>query len=119
MKAQDEVYKIIKKFLYNYYNEFTPEMYERTYQLLSSLVESRIISKGNGYEAEIYFNFDGLNYVTVSGKEVMDAAAKGEHGVERVAYRGTGIWNEPKEILDAQAKDILKDMLISEGIPIK
>ena len=122
IKTQEEVYAIIKRFLYKYYGEYHPVEYDRTFQLLQSLVQTRVVSTGSGYEAEVYFDFNSLNYLTgsrPSGKEVMDAAAEGLHGVEVVAYVGTGIWNEPKQILDTKAIDILKDMLISEGIPIK
>jgi hypothetical protein len=125
LKAQDEVCKIIKQFLYQYYADYDPVMYERTYQLLSSLVESRIVSDGKGYRAEVYYNFDGLNYETgsqPSGKQVMDAAAYGGHGATglKIVYgSGKDIWYEPLEIIDAEAINILKKMLIAEGIPIK
>lgn len=124
MKAQDEIYVIIKKFVYQYYNSYDPIMYERTYQLLASLVQTRVVSTGNGYTAEVYFDYDSLNYITgakPSGLQVMKAAAYGGHGAEglRVVGGGVGIWNDPKEILDAQAMQILKKNLIEAGIPIK
>lgn len=126
LKAQDEVCRIIKQFLYKYYADYDPIMYERTYQLLTSLVESRIVSNGKGYKAEVYFNVDGLNYVTgsqPSGEQVMSAAAKGGHGASglRVMSGNTGVsvWDDPVKKLNAEAIDILKKMLISEGIPIK
>ena len=126
LKAQDEVYVVIKKFLYQYYADYDPVQYERTYQLLQSLVQSRIVSDGKGYKAEIYFDIDGLNYATgakPSGAQVMDAAAYGGHGAEglRVVSGDTGVsaWNDPIQKLNADAINILKRMLISEGIPIK
>lgn len=126
LKAQDEVYVVIKKFLYQYYADYDPVQYERTYQLLQSLVQSRIVSDGKGYKAEIYFDIDGLNYATgakPSGEQVMDAAAYGGHGAEglRVVSGDTGVsaWNDPIQKLNADAINILKRMLISEGIPIK
>ena len=126
LKAQDEVCRIIKQFLYQYYADYDPIMYERTYQLLTSLVESRIVSSGNGYKAEVYFNVDKLNYVTgrqPSGEQVMEVAAKGGHGASglKVVSGNTGIsiWNDPVAKLNAEAIDILKRMLISEGIPLR
>lgn len=138
MKAQEEVYKIIQKFLYDYYNDFTPELYERTYQLLGSLVKSRITSNGNGYRAEVYFDLDKLHYAKYgwqdgrppSGEEVFEAAKQGLHGAIGDAgggYRfryldgntGVNTWGDPIRELDAKAINILKQMLISEGIPIK
>ena len=134
LKAQDEVYVIIKKFLYQYYTEYSPEMYDRTLQLLESLVQSRIVSDGKGYKAEIYFNISELNYTSggqPTGEQVMAAATRGLHGaIGKIPnsdkyFRyvdigdGTKVWDDPKKVLDAKAINILKQMLISEGIPIK
>ena len=126
LKAQEEVYRIIKDFLRQYYLDYDPTIYERTYQLLQSLVQSRIVSDGKGYKAEVYFNYDGLNYTdgaNPSGKQVMDAAAVGLHGAKGLLVMGgekdISIWNDPIKILDAKAIEILKNMLIAEGISIK
>ena len=54
LKSQEKVYQIIKQFLYKFYNEYDPVVYERTYKFLQSLVQSRIVSDGKGYKAEIY-----------------------------------------------------------------
>lgn len=138
LKAQDEVYKIIKQFIYKYYADYDPSFYDRTYQLLSSLVESRIVSDGKGYRAEVYFALDKLSYSQYawqgghppSGEEVFEAAKSGLHGAIGDAgggwqylyingNSGVNIWSDPIQELDAKAIDILKKMLISEGIPIK
>jgi hypothetical protein len=124
MKAQDEIYVIIKNFVYQYYNSYDPIIYERTYQLLASLVQTQIVSTGNGYTAEVYFDYSSLNYVTgakPSGLQVMKAAAYGGHGAEglRIVDGSVGVWDDPKQILDAQAIQILKKNLIEAGIPIK
>lgn len=59
---QWEVYEIIQKFLNKYYSEFQPEFYERTYQLLQSLVRTDLKKYGNGYIAEVYFDLTQLDY---------------------------------------------------------
>ena len=138
MKTQDKVYGIIKRFIRDYYLDYDPVIYERTYQLLQSLVQSRIVSDGKGYKAEIYFNLDKLRYSksvwqggnTPTGEQVFDAARQGLHGAIGDAgggyhfhYEsgdtGVNIWDDPIRELDARAIDILADMLIAEGIPIK
>ena len=60
--AQEEVYGIIHKFVKQYYSEYDPSVYERTYQLLRSLVKTDVISTGNGWEAQIYFDIGALDY---------------------------------------------------------
>lgn len=125
IKSQEQVYQIINRFVKEFYAEYNPEMYERTYQLFSSLVKSDIIQTGSGYEAQVYFDLSSLDYVTgarPSGEQVMGAAEWGRHGAMGLAvadFKGTSIWHEQLEILNAQAINILKKMLISEGIPIR
>lgn len=125
IKSQEQVYQIIDRFIKEFYAEFSPEMYERTYQLFQSLVKSDIIKTGNGYEAKVYFDLSSIDYTTgsrPSGEQVMQAAEWGRHGAMGLAvadFKGTSIWHEPLEILNAEAINILKKMLIAEGIPIR
>ena len=125
IKSQGQVYQIVDRFVKEFYAEFSPEMYERTYQLYRSLVKSEIISTGNGYEAHVYFDLSSIDYVTgsqPSGEQVMQAAEWGRHGAMGLAvadFKGTSIWHESLEVLNAEAINTLKRMLISEGIPIK
>ena len=127
--AQQEVYLLIDRFLMQYYAEFDPVLYQRTYQLLHSLVKSSVKSTGNGYEAEVYFDVSMLDYSVKTLKgvgtwanknwsehETLSAAAHGSHG----GYiGGTAIWDEPLQILDAKASEMLKRHLIAAGIPLK
>lgn len=129
IKAQEQVYQIIDRFVKEFYAEYPPDgkdiVYQRTYQLFQSLVKSDIIKTANGYKAEVYFDLSSLDYVTgsrPSGEQVMGAAEWGRHGAMGLAvadFKGTSIWHEPLEILNAEAINILKRMLISEGIPIR
>ena len=133
VKSQQQVYQIIDRFVKEYYAYYSPEMYVRTYQLYRSLVKGDVERTANGYEAKVYFDLSSLDYVTggkPSGEQVMTAAKEGWHGAvgkipnsdkyyKYVVSGGEGVWDEPKQILDAQAKEILKKMLISEGVPIK
>ncbi len=123
-KATEIIYQVINRFVKEFYAGFTPEMYDRTYQLYSSLVKSEIRSTSNGYETIVYFDYSSLMYNTgamPSGKQVINAAAHGGHGAEglNVVSGSSGIWDDPMMILDKEAYEILKRMLISEGIPIK
>ena len=122
--AQEKVYRIIDLYLQRYYADYDPVWYDRTYQLLHSLVKSDIRKEGNKVVATVYFDLDYI-YNTgrnPSGEQVMNAAAYGGHGAQglKVVYgSGEDTWYTPLEILDAEAINILRDMLIAEGIPIK
>ena len=126
--AQERVYLVIHRFVKEYYAEFSPEVYERTYQLFRSLVKSDIKSTGNGWTAEVYFDLDALDYhmKRVNGREVpnkgwsemktLEAAMAGSHG----GYTdGTPIWDYSIAVLSQEGYHILKKSLIDAGIPVK
>lgn len=121
--AEEDVYRIIDRFIRDYYGEFNPVMYDRTMQLFNSFVMTDLEWTGNGYRAYIYFDLDGIKYKygsQPSGEEVMESANRGEHGVEKIAYsNGTKIWDDPMKRVSSHAIDILAGRLMQQGIPIK
>lgn len=124
-KTQEKVYKIIDLHVQRFYADYDPEMYQRTYQLMHSLVKSNVRSTGSGYEAEVYFDLGSIGYDTgkkPSGEQVMGAAAYGGHGASglKIVYcGGADIWNTPLDILDMEAVKILAQELRAAGIPIR
>ena len=48
--AQEKIYQVISRFVKEYYTEFSPELYDRTYQLFRSLVKTDIVQTLNGWE---------------------------------------------------------------------
>ena len=60
---RDRIFNILNDFLHQYYTEFTPEYYERTYQLLQSCVRTEVVQNGdNGWKARVYFDWKNLDY---------------------------------------------------------
>lgn len=126
--AQERIYLVIHKFVKEYYAEYSPVLYERTYQLFRSLVKTDVKSTINGWVAEVYFDVDRLDYYMkkINGQEVpnkgwseektLSAAAHGSHGGK---VSGTAIWDEPLRILNKQGYDMLKKALIDAGIPVR
>lgn len=143
-RAREKVYDIIAEFLYKFYQEFTPEVYVRTYQLLCSLVKTDVKSTANGWTAEIYFDLSALNYATrivpqgqpwtpwaspnstyhrkpwsdANTAWVLETAMTGDkpHG----GYAsGTAIWTESLKVLNKEKRHILKQSLIEAGIPVR
>lgn len=140
-QAQEKIAMIINHFLMDYYKEFEPEVYVRTYQLLNSLIKSDVKYTGNGWVAEIYFDIGALDYSTrivppqFAGASsnntfhrepwnggntawVLDTAMTG--GLPHGGYAGgTAIWTDSMKILTKEAIQILKEKLIAAGVPIR
>lgn len=126
--AQTVVFDIIQDFLEQFYADYDPSLYERTEQLLRSLVKGTIQPSAKGYVVDVYFDIGSLNYVTgnqPTGEQVMAAASQGLHGAigSDLLYvhgnTGVGVWNDALQVLNAEAVRILRDRLIEQGIPIR
>lgn len=127
-QTQNKIYAIIKKALVEFYQDYDPILYERTNQLLHSLVKTDVYQVRNGYRAEVYFDLSGINYMTgnmPTGQQVMKAASHGLHGAigRDLLYvngeKGVDIWNTPIQEIDSRAVDMIVRELKSQGIPIK
>lgn len=133
--GRNKVYQVIHLALEKYYGEYTPQFFKRTEQVLNSLVVSDVVSTGNGYKAEIYFNLGALNHpdiftYTKNGKEYkMDGSwdenrilnsvmLSGTHGGLK-NVKGTAVWTESMKVLDSAFINFLKKELIANGIPVK
>lgn len=127
--TQAQAYNIIDDVLQQFYNEYTPEYYKRTNQLLRSLVCSKIEELPNGYRATVYFDYKRLKYKRWkngewTGADEMDfGGVRGLHGYKgknhSIPIKGSKFWSTPqKEISDKIIETLLKN-LKSAGIPIK
>ncbi len=135
VQAEEKVHRTIDSCLQQFYNEFTPDEYIRTKQLLHSLVRSGVKQVGNGFEAEVYFDVGKLNYeqgvmplqhtsehgmygwATWSNQTVLDVAMTSAlpHG----GYAsGTAIWTESMNRMGNVLK-LLEQELRKQGIPMK
>ncbi len=132
-KVEEEVYRIIDRVLAKWYGEYDPVMYQRTKQLLHSLVKSEVIPTANGFEAEVYFDTGRMNYSFKmlgkkmypnngpSGEEVLQAAMQGGHGAAgwNIAATTTPVWSESVGMLDPEVYEMIKQALAANGIPVK
>lgn len=145
-QTQEQVFQIINRFVKQYYAEYSPEIYERTYQLYRSLVKTEVVPTGNGFEATIYFDAGQLDYQIKSltkwpvdggymnpfnhaissdgtfnnphGNAEM-ALADAAHGSHGGKVSGTAIWDDPMKIIKPEINSILIKNLRAAGIPIR
>ena len=123
-EAVNHAYHVIDEVLKQWYGSYNPKMYERTYQFFTSLVKVNTYSSGNGYAAEVYFDASMMSYDTglkPSGSQVINAAMNGGHGAEglKIVSPTIPIWSTSIGQLNPELYELLKQALISEGIPVK
>ena len=129
-ETKEKVFKIIFNVVAQYYNEFQPEYYQRTLQLLFSLVDTDARKQGNGFVAEVYFDIGSIDYQEPkkhrknpddwSDEEIInEIMTGGSHGGYIAPNGNTKVWTESMEILNAELIQILKQELIKNGIPVK
>lgn len=133
--TERKVHDIIDKCLQQFYNEFEPEEYIRMGQLLHSLVKSGVKPTTNGYEAEVYFDVDGIHYQngwveTKSGygyanwdkDTILDVVMTGSYSGLPHGGRagGTAIWTKSQETIATLGGvlEMLERELKLIGVPI-
>ena len=132
IQAQSKVYQIVNTFVKEFYVGYSPAQYERTYQLYQSLIKSDVQISGNSIIATVYFDASRLDYYmkVINGKESPNHGWSAEtvlnvamiSGVPHGGYSpagGNGIYLEAIAKLNQEAIKVLKDSLVSAGIPIR
>lgn len=81
--TQKEIFEVVQEHLTDYYHEFTPVMYHRTWTFLNSLIKTDIIKSGNTLSCTVEIDRDYLSYRydgNVTGLEVSNLANEHSHG---------------------------------------
>lgn len=123
--AEQKVFEIMKSVMSQFYGEYDPILYDRTSQLLNCCVKSGVVSTGNGWKAEVYFDAGMLGYLTgaqPSGEQVLEAASEGLHGAAGLYvadFSGTPIMDESISKVASVIFPVMKAALIAAGIPVK
>lgn len=79
--AANEVYEAISYFLAQYYDEWSPSSYQRSYDLLHSAFKTEVKKNGKGYYVEVGIDYESLNnYEDATGWEVVNWSNQGLHG---------------------------------------
>lgn len=84
--ATDYVERATELIWDKFYKEYTPKEggYERTYQLLNSVMKTAVKKQNNTYSVEIYLDPTGVNYADTSALEVFLLASEGYHGNKNI-----------------------------------
>lgn len=103
-----EVESCIQDFIDLFYAEYTPRVYDRTYQFLNSIVTAQVVRKGGRVETMVFVNARGMHYEDPTD-EVLERVSRGQHGEHGPNY-GTAFWDKGMDRLESQ------DTIIKEFI---
>lgn len=139
VQTQKIIYKTIDASINEYYSEYEPSLYKRSYKFLESLVQTDIIRKENLFTCEVKIDEDYLTYkypntylpnrtinIPATGLDVAtwanrDESAAGNHGYTVDAGREEGFWDIAiDELGDIPGLiKLFKENLIKAGLPVK
>lgn len=124
--VQATIHKYLQSNLYNY----TPEQYNRTYELFDSLITTKAVKVGDSIEVSVYFDTDLINpYPTTGqhyqgGRDISDAipwmAEKGEiYPHNKTDHKGEFVKDALNELESHKAHVMaLKQSLSSKGLKV-
>ena len=104
----------------DFYNQYRPRFYDRTYQLLKSPKYNMI----NSRSAEIFIDMDTINYLIDdpqykgSSEDIVKLASLGYHGTTDI-FRPGMFWEDFIDWCNKNVPNLMKSALQSQGIPIK
>lgn len=123
-QVREQVSDCIDKFIKQYYEEYTPEQYFRTYQFFDSLVVPSVKANGNTLTCEIYLDPGSMNYKNASGQAVLEMIDHGYHAMRRMGapydIPGTAVWSESVSYIEKYdlVIGIFKKYLESQGFTV-
>lgn len=123
-QVREQVSDCIDKFIKQYYEEYTPEQYFRTYQFFDSLVVPSVKANGNTLTCEIYLDSGSMNYKNASGQAVLEMIDHGYHAMRRMGapydIPGTAVWSESVSYIEKYDLVIgtFKKYLESQGFTV-
>lgn len=123
-QVREQVSDCIDKFIKQYYAEYTPKQYDRTYQFFDSLVVPSVKANGNTLTCEIYLDPGSMNYKNASGQAVLEMIDHGYHAMRRMGapydIPGTAVWSKSVSYIEKYDLVIgtFKKYLESQGFTV-
>lgn len=94
----ERVYETLNYFLLDFYNDYDPVSYRRSYDLLRSAVKVEPKRVGNKIIASVYIDYDSMdNYYNATGYQVASWANQGLHGGLDVGDNTPHVWDDTIE----------------------
>ena len=103
-KLQDLIYD-------DYYRQYIPKYYERTWQLFDA-PEMNMLSSAL---AEVFLNTGKMNYENMTGKFIAELSSQGFHGSKKIETEGH-YWDDFLEWCEKNIPSLLKTSLREQGL---
>lgn len=84
--TRNKIYEAIRLSINEYYSEYSPSAYERSYRFLNSLVKTDIIRHGNELYCEVKIDEDYLSYVYLYPNKFKPSYPQDEYGRDATGY---------------------------------
>ena len=119
--TQDVIYEALQFELTNYYQEITPKIYNRTYELFNSIIKTDVAMSSDGFYCTVEVDPSYLNYTYkggATGLEVWEWANANTHG--GTVKGNIEVWNNAMNSLGGEQGIIatMKQNLIKYGVPV-
>lgn len=121
--TQQEIFEVIQQHIADYYHEYTPRMYQRTWEFLDSLIKTNIVKTNGTISCTVEIDKDYLSYRYnggATGLEVATYANQHSHGGVYDDDFGQ-FWDDAMAELGLEPgiKYLMKKNLKKCGVPIK
>lgn len=121
--TQQEIFEIIQQHITDYYKEYTPHMYQRTWEFLNSLIKTHIVRTNGVMSCTVEIDRNYLTYRYDGGATGLEAATyanKHSHGGIYDDDFGQ-FWNDAMVELGLKPgiEYLMKNNLKKCGVPVK
>ena len=121
--TQQEIFEVVQQHITDYYHEYSPRMYQRTWEFLNSLIKTEIVKSSNGISCSVEIDKDYLSYRYqggATGLDVVTYANQHSHGGVYDDDFGQ-FWDDAMAELGLEPgiKYLMKSNLKKCGVPVK
>lgn len=121
--TQQEIFEVVQHHITDYYHEYSPRMYQRTWEFLNSLIKTEIVKSSNGVSCSVEIDKDYLSYRYqggATGLNVVTYANQHSHGGVYDDDFGQ-FWDDAMAELGLEPgiKYLMKSNLKKCGVPVK
>ncbi|MDE6150171.1 MAG: hypothetical protein K2F81_08830 [Ruminococcus sp.] len=122
-----QVHSLADEFISDWYDDYDPKTYKRTYQLLHSCIATDVKQSKNKFKSKVLLDYNSMHHNGLqkgfSEKAILDRADQGLHGTSfsQNGKKGLKLWQPTeKEISNTTfLLDKFREHLVSKGFSVE